>query len=140
ELPSPYPDVHFRSTLFQLCTSEFIQIARTDNFRFRKSGFIKHSPRFNAQSNAVAEVEAHPDDFVSVLAQLPRHVDRVAHAIERIISVNQKHAVVRHGFGVSLKRLILSLEKHDPTVRLRAAHRNSEPLARLQVRRPRTTA
>src|SRR5262249_9084998 len=51
-----------------------------------------------------------------------------------VISVNEKDTVVRHGAGVGLKRLTLVLEKHDPTVRLRAADRDTELMSGLQIR------
>ena len=43
---------------------------------------LVHSTRFNAQRHAIPGIQPQPDHFVSLLKQLPRHVDRVAHSIE----------------------------------------------------------
>src|SRR5262249_50613478 len=55
-------------------------------------------------------------------------------------SVHQENAVVWHRSGVCLKGFGLALEKHDPAVRLRSAHWNSEALTGLQIRCARATA
>src|SRR6266516_1394607 len=118
----------------------FVQITRADDLRCCEAGFIKHSPRLDAQCNAISRIQPHSDHFVSVFAQPAGYIDRVAHALEGIIGVHQEDAVVRHRFGIRFKRLALTFEEHDPTVRLRSAHWNSEPFAGSQIRRTRAAA
>src|SRR5207249_11454759 len=61
-------------------------------------------------------------------------------AVGRVVGVYEEDAIIRQCPGVILKCLALTFEEHDPTVRLRAAHRNAEALAREQIRCPRATA
>ena len=77
---------------------------------------------------------------MSIFAQLFGDFDRAAHTIERVVGVHEEHTIIRQGLCIIFKRLALAFEKHDPTVRLRAADRNSVVLARLQVRCPCTAA
>ena len=69
-----------------------------------------------------------------IFLQLFSHSDRPTYAVERVVGVHQEDAVVRQCSGVSLKCFALVFKKHDPTVRLRAAHRNAVVLTREQVR------
>ena len=69
-----------------------------------------------------------------VFLQLLCYFNGAAQAIDRVVSVHQEHAVVRQRLCINLKCLGLLFEKHDPTVRLRAANWNFVLLARLQVR------
>src|SRR5262249_48080902 len=96
--------------------------------------------RFDAQRGAIPGVQAHTDHLVPLSAQFVTCLDSVAYAFDGVIGVDEKDAVVRHCFGIRLKRFALVFEKHDPTVRLRSAHRNAELLSCLQIGCAGTTA
>ena len=69
-----------------------------------------------------------------LLAQFAGDFDGVTYAVDGVIGVNEKNAVVRHCFRIGFERLTFVFEKHDPTVRLRPAHRDGELLSSLQIR------
>ena len=73
-----------------------------------------------AQPGEVARVEADADQLVPLRAQLLAHLDGVAHPLERVVGVDQEHAVVRHRLGVALEGLQLGVERHHPAVGVRA--------------------
>src|SRR6266853_3372441 len=70
-----------------------------------------------------------------VFLQLLCYCNGAPHAIDRVVGVYQEDTVVRQRLCINLKCLALLFEKHNPTVRLRAAHGNFVALASLQVRR-----
>src|SRR5437762_6502856 len=83
ELCSHAPDVDLRSALFHLRDREFIQIARANNLRIWKTCLVEHFSRCDAQRHAIGRIQAHPDHFMSIFAQLFGDFDRTAHTIER---------------------------------------------------------
>ena len=67
-------------------------------------------------------------------AQLVADRDRVAHAVERVVGVDQERAVAGQRLGVGAKRGELVAVEHHPAVRVGAAHRDAEQLAGEHVR------
>src|SRR4029077_17444873 len=84
--------------------------------------------------------QTHADHLVPLSAQFATYLDGVTNALNGVVSVHQKNAVVRHGAGVGLKRFELIFEKHDPTVGLRPADGDAEPVSCLQIRCARAAA
>src|SRR6059058_400394 len=72
--------------------------------------------------------------------QLFGDLDCPADAAKRVVGVYEEDTIIRQRSGIILKCLALVFEEHDPTVRLRAAHRNAIALACEQIRRPHATA
>jgi phosphosulfolactate synthase (CoM biosynthesis protein A) len=71
---------------------------------------------------------------VSLSAQFATYLNGVTNALNGVVCVHQKNAVIRHCAGVGLKCFELVFEKHDPTVGLRPAHGDAELLSCLQIR------
>ena len=82
----------------------------------------------------VARIEADADHLVALAAKFPADGDRVPHALERVVGVDQEDAVVGHYAGILAKGGQLVVMAHDPTVGVRAADGDAEDLAGQDVR------
>src|SRR5215472_17728728 len=93
-----------------------------------------YSSRFSAQCGAIAGIQTHADHLVPLSAQFAAYLNGVTYAVDGVIGVNEKNAVVRHRVCVRFKCFALVFEKHDPAMRLRAADRDAELFSGLQIR------
>ena len=114
---------------------------RRDDLRVREARLVEHLARLDATGTRGRRSRAGCRPARGPLARSSRPtVDRVAHALERVVGVDEEHAVVGHRLGVRAERLELVAVEHHPAVRVRAAHRDAEQLAGEHVRRRRAAA
>src|SRR5689334_14575249 len=55
----------------------------------------------------------------------PEHfpdLDRVAHPLQRIVSINQQNTIIGHGLRVRFERLQFRIEAHHPAVGMGSRH------------------
>ena len=134
------PDVDRRALRLQVRNRLLVQVVAAHDPRVREAGRVENFAGFDAQVRNVARVEPDADQFVAALAQPRADLHGFARAFQAVVGIDQEDAVVGHGFGIRLKRLQLVAERHHPTVRVGAAHRNAEQLAGQHVGRGRTAA
>ena len=96
--------------------------------------------RLDAQVREVARIEPDAGELMSFLAQPFTDAHRRADTFQRVVGVDDKDAVVRHGGGVGLEGFLLGVERHDPAVRMRPLDRDSIPHSRQDIRTGRTAA
>src|SRR5262249_29208750 len=90
--------------------------------------------RLPAEPSEIAGIEANAGETMAPCAQLAPGSDGVAHTLQRGIRIDEEDRVVRYGVGVSAKGLFLGVERHHPTVRVRAAHWDSKALPGERIR------
>ena len=95
---------------------------------FVKAGLVEHRPGLAAEVGQVARIEADAGQFVAVGAHLAGHFNGLAHALQRVVGIHQKHRVVGKRLGVGRKSLHLIRKRHHPAVGVGAAHRNAVAL------------
>ena len=94
-----------------------------------EAGLVEDLAGLDAQVRQVAGIEADAHQRMASLAEPAADLDRLAHALQRVVRIDQEHAVVGHGLGVGPEGLQLVVEAHDPTVGVGPAHGNPVELA-----------
>ena len=140
QVRSHAPDVDRRPLRLQVGNRLLVQVVAADDHGVGETGRVENAAGFDAQAGDVARIEPDADQVVAALAQPRADLHGFAHPFQAVVGIDQKHAVVGHGLGIRLKRLQLVPERHDPTVRVGAAHRNAEQLAGQHVGRGRAAA
>src|ERR1700744_3989585 len=77
---------------------------------------------------------------MTLLTQPLSGFHRVTNAFQGIVGVYQKNAVVRHGLGVSQKRLAFVIKRHHPAMGMSPTNRNTIKLSRQYIRSSGTSA
>lgn len=112
----------------------FVEVVARDDHRVTESRVIEKPAGLDAQVSQIARIQAHADHLVAAPAQPQADLNGFANALDRVVCVDEEHAVVRHRGGVRLERFGFVLERHDPTVRVRASDWDPEYLAGQYVR------
>ena len=107
----------------------FVQVAAGDDARLGQSGLVEHLPRGFGQLGQVAGIQPHAQEPMPGRFQLLSHLDRMLHALQRVVGIHQQDGVVGQSLGVGAERFQLGVEGHDPTVGVGAADRNTVQLA-----------
>ncbi len=140
QLGADAPGVDARALLEQAGDHGLVEIVRRDDARLGEAGVVEQAPRLDRQVGEVAGVEADAGEVVAVGAQRAAHLDRVAHAVEGVVGVDQEDAVVGHRAGVGLERGALAVVEHHPRVRVGALDGDAVELAGQHVRGGRAAA
>jgi hypothetical protein len=146
ELGPDAPDRDPRALQLERGDDRLVEIVGRHDPDLGQPRLVEQPPRLDAEVREVAGVQSHRGQAVPALAQRQTHRDRVAHAVERVVRVDEQGDVVGQRPRVGLERLALVFERHHPAVRVRAADRDAEALpgehirgrgAAADVRRPR---
>ena len=84
-------------------------------FMLGEPGRVEDLARLDAEVGEVAGVEADPDRPVPALAQAQRDRRGAAHALERVVGVDEEHAVVGLRPRPGLERLLLAVRTPSPS-------------------------
>src|SRR5581483_12035831 len=76
---------------------------------------------------------------MALFAQPATGLNGVTDAVESVVGIDEKNAVVRHGRGVCAKGFQFVVEGHHPAMGMRAFHGDPESFARQHVRSSRAT-
>src|SRR6185369_8208637 len=95
ELRADAPDSDCRALPFQALDQVLIEIVRGDDHRPWKAGFVEELAGLNGQPCEIAGVESNADQLLPALAQVPPDLDRIVHALDGVVGVDQEYAVVR---------------------------------------------
>ena len=133
------PQRDLRTAAFQVGDRVLVQIVRRDDVRVGEPGLIEDPAGGDAELGEVSGVEANAEHLMTPRPQTSPHLDRVPHAFERVVGVDQEHAVVRHRLGIRLEGRELVTERHHPGMRMGSLDGNAIPATRRHVRRPHAT-
>ena len=109
-------------------------VARHDH-RVREPLLVEDPARLDGEVRKVAGIEADPDHLLAHPAELATRLAGVPDAFERVVGIDEEHAVVRHRARIGFERLALGVERHHPAMGVGAAHRDVEEAAGEHVRR-----
>src|SRR5437867_2905952 len=119
------PDVDHCALLLEAGNDVLVEVVARHNDRVREAGSIENLPRFDTQPRQIAGIESDAHHFVTPLAKQAARFHCPSNAFQRVVSVHQEHAVVRHRFGVSAEGLPLVIKRHHPTVGMGPTHWNA---------------
>ncbi len=128
------PDVDGRTRSLERSNPILVQIVAGDHLGGGETRRVELGTGRSRQAGEVARVQAYADHLVAPAAQLEADLDRPVDPPQRVVGVDQKHAVVGHGVGVGRERLALVVEGHDPGVGVGAPHRDPKAGGRGHVR------
>src|SRR5690606_40960809 len=104
-----------------------------DDFRLGKASLIQHLSGSIAEISQIARVDPHASQLFSSFPKLLPHLYGIFHAVQRIISIHQKKAIVGKRFRVGPKCLQFLIKGHDPAVGMGTRYRYSKKLPRHNV-------
>ena len=128
------PHADGRALLLEALDGLLVEVVAGEDAAALEAGLVEHLAGLEAQVGQVARVQPDAQQVVAQLAQEAPGLDGVAHAVERVVGVDQQHAVVGQGPGEGLEGRRLALERHHPRVGVGAAHGDAEQLPGQHVR------
>src|SRR5439155_8515474 len=93
------PDVDHCALLLEAGDDILVEVVARHNDRIWEAGRIENLSRFDAQPGQIAGIESDAHHFVTPFAKQATRFHGPANAFQRVVSVHEKHAVVRHCFG-----------------------------------------
>src|SRR5437667_3226424 len=128
------PDVDHCALRLDAGDDILVEVVARHNDRIREARRIEKLSPLDAQPGQIAGIESDAHHFVTPFAKQATRFHGPANAFQRVVSVHEKHAVVRHCFGVSAEGFPLVIKRHHPTVGMGPPHWNAIELRGENIR------